>query len=106
MIRKPECDFKLKGISDRVTKNKTKHLLVENELKKLQKFDAAYFRGKSHFEEDGTQNFLVFQPINRYFRRIIGVGSGNYIYFGKSIGLSDERLNSNTGIGKLFVWRC
>ena len=32
----------------------------------------------------------------RYFRRIIGVGSGNYIYFWKSIGLSDERFNSNT----------
>ena len=35
LIRKPEFDFKLKGISDRVTKNKTKHLLVENELKKI-----------------------------------------------------------------------
>ena len=54
LIRKPESDFKLTGISDRVTKNKTKHLLVENKLKRLQKFDAAYFRGKSHFEEDGT----------------------------------------------------
>ena len=30
LIRKPEFDAKLKGISDRVTKNKTKHLLVEN----------------------------------------------------------------------------
>ena len=44
LIRKPHFDSKLKGISDRVTKNKTKHLLVENELKKLQKFDAAYFK--------------------------------------------------------------
>ena len=35
LIRKPEFDFKLKGISDRVTRNKTKHLLVENELKKI-----------------------------------------------------------------------
>ena len=35
LIRKPEFDFKLKGISDRFTKNKTKYLLVENELKKL-----------------------------------------------------------------------
>ena len=71
-------------------------MLVENELKKLQKFDAAYFKGKSPFEEDGTQNYLVFQPIYKYFRRIIGVGSGNYLYFWKSLGLSDERLNSNT----------
>ena len=63
LIRKPDFDFRLKEISDRVTKNKTKHLLVENRLKKLQKIDAAYFRGKSHFEENGTQNYLVFQPI-------------------------------------------
>ena len=67
LIRKPSFDVKLMGIRDRVTKNKTKYLLVENELKKLQKFDAAHFRGKSHFEEDGTQNYLVFQPMYRYF---------------------------------------
>ena len=74
-------------------------MLVENELKKLLVLKklpvAACFRGKSHFEEDGTQNYLVFQPICRSFRRIIGVGSGNYIYFWKFIGLSDEMLNSN-----------
>ena len=48
--------------------------------KKLKTFDLSYFRGNSHFEEDGTQNYLVFQPIYRYFKRIAGVGSGNYIY--------------------------
>ena len=95
-IRKPDFDSKLKGISDRVTKTKTKYLLVENELKNLQKFNDAYFRGKSHFEEDGTQSYLVFQPIYRYFKRIPGVGSGNYIHFWKSKGLSNERLDSIT----------
>ena len=69
---------------------------IENKLKKLENFDSRYFKGKIHFEEDGTQNYLVFQPIYRYFRRIIGVGNGNYIYFWKSRSLSDERLNSNT----------
>ena len=34
LIRKPEFNTKLKGISDRITKNNTKHLLVENELRK------------------------------------------------------------------------
>ena len=38
----------------------------------------------------------MFQTIYRYFKRIAGVGSGNYIYFGKSKGLSDERINSIT----------
>ena len=32
----------------------------------------------------------------RYFKRIAGVGSGNYIYFWKPKGLSDERLDSIT----------
>ena len=43
LIRKSEIDAKLKSISDRVTKNKTKHLLVENELKKLKTVDLSYF---------------------------------------------------------------
>ena len=29
----------------------------------------------------------------RYFKRIAGVGNGNYIYFLKSKGLPDERIN-------------
>ena len=29
-----------------------------------------------------------------YFKKIAGVGSGNYIYFWKSKGLPDERINS------------
>ena len=35
-----------------MTANKTKHLLVENEFKKLKTFDSSYFRGKSLFEEE------------------------------------------------------
>ena len=86
----------MKKISDRVTSNKAKYLLVENELEKLKIFDLSYFKGKDHFEEDDTQNYLVLQPMQTYFKRIAGVGSGNYIYFWKSKGLSDERINYNT----------
>ena len=69
-------------------------MLVENVLKMLKTFDLSYFRGKSHFEEDGTQNYLVFQPIYKHFKVIAGVGSRSYIYYWKSKGLSDERINS------------
>ena len=69
-------------------------MLVENELKKQKTFDSSYFRGKNYFEEDGMQNYLVFQPIYRYFKWIVGLASGNYIYYWKSKGLSDERINS------------
>ena len=39
-------------------------------LKKLKIFDSSCFMVKSHFEEDDTQNYLVFQPMNKYFKRI------------------------------------
>ena len=32
----------------------------------------------------------------RYFKRIAGVGNGNYIYYWQSKGLPDERINSIT----------
>ena len=54
-------------------------------MNKLKTFDLSYLIGKSHFEEDGTQNYLVFQPISRYFRI-----NGKYILSWKSKGLSDE----------------
>ena len=34
--------------------------------------------------------------MHRYFKRVAGVGSGSYIYFWKSKGLSDEKINSIT----------
>ena len=39
-------------------------------MKKLQTFDSSYFRGKNHFENYGTQNYLVFQPMIKYFKNI------------------------------------
>ena len=40
------------------------------------------------------QNYLVFQPTRRSFKTIVGVGNGSYIYYWKSKGLFDERINS------------
>ena len=59
-------------------------MLVENELKKLKTFDSSYFIGNNYFEEDGTQSYLVFQPISRYFRI-----NGKYILSWKSKILSN-----------------
>ena len=60
-------------------------------MKKLEIFDLINFRGKSHFEDDGTQNYLVFQPIQRYFKRIDVVGNGTYV---NSINMPDYGLTS------------
>ena len=49
----------------------------------------SYFIGKSHFEEDGTQNYLVFQPLNKYFKLIANT---DYVSSLESKGLSAETI--------------
>ena len=70
LITKTDFDAKLSSLNRNITLNKTKHVLVEHELNKLKTFDSSCFIGKSGFEEDGTQNYLVFQPLNKYFKVI------------------------------------
>ena len=74
---KTDFHARLSSRNRKVTSNKSKHLHVENELKKLKTFDSSYCVGKSHFEEDGKQRYLVFQPIYRYLQMIAGVGNGS-----------------------------
>ena len=61
-------DNSVSSSNNKIVANKTKNYSIENELKKLKTIDLSYFIGKSHFEEDGTQNYLVFQPIRRYVK--------------------------------------
>ena len=66
-------------------------MLVENGLKKLKTFDSGYFRGKSCFVDNhSTENYLVFQPIHRYFKIIANT---KYISEWKSKGFSNESIN-------------
>ena len=67
-------------------------------MKKLKTFDSDYFRGKSHFEDDGTQNWLVFQPIHRYFKT--ASNNPSIILSRKSKGLSDESIKTPTTSNK------
>ena len=87
LITKTDFVARLSSLNRKITNNKSKHLLVENELNKLKTFDSSYFIGKSHFGEDGTQNYLVFQPMYRYFRLITNTSN---ILSWKSKGLSNE----------------
>ena len=70
-------------------------------MNKLKTFDSIYFIAKSHFEEDGTQNYLVFQPMIRYFN-VITIINTNYVSSWESKGLSAESIKpptrSNNGL--------
>ena len=55
-------------------------------MKKSKTFALGYFIGKNHFDEDGSQNYLVFQSILKYFKYL----SSKWITKWKSKGLSNE----------------
>ena len=41
-----------------------------DKIAKLQAFDSSYFRDRNDFEDDATQNYLIFQPMYKYFKKI------------------------------------
>ena len=69
-------------------------LKIISKKKKVQTFDSSYFKSKSHFEEDGTQNYLVFQPIYRYFKTFSITQHLEYVSEWKSKGLSNESFKT------------
>ena len=87
----------MQDISKRITSNKSKHLLVENKLKKLQKFDSSYSRGIDCLEE----NYLVFKPMYKYFKKIRKTKN---ISSCKSKGLSDEVIKPPTINNDSLCW--
>ena len=88
-MAKTNLNNTVSSLNNKVAVNKTKNESIENKFKKLKTFDLRYFIGKSHFEEDGTQNYLVFQPLNKYFKVIANT---QYILTWESKGLSAETI--------------
>ena len=66
---------------------------------------ASYFRAKNYIDEDGTQNYLVFQGVCKYFedvdasKTIIKFHANSWI----SKGLSDEKISSVSGFKRPFI---
>ena len=54
---------------------------------------ASYFRGKNYLDEDGTQNYLVFQRVYKYFEDVDASKTIIKFYANswKSKGLSNEK---------------
>ena len=81
-------DNTVSNLDSKIAENKTKNESIRNELKNLKTFYLGYFIGKSQFEEDGAQNYVVFQPTHKYFK----IPNTKYILSWKSKGLSDETI--------------
>ena len=88
LITKTDFDAKLSSLNRKITANKTKLFLNDNDL--------SYYRGKQYFDEgSGKQNYLVFLPIGKYFK-LNSVAASYYVLSWQSKGLSNENIRSPT----------
>ena len=91
MITKTDFDAKLSRLNRKITNNKSKYSFAENELNNLKTFDSSYFHGKNYFNEDGNQNYYIFQPIIKYLKAAY-VNDITYVLSWKSRGLNDAKI--------------
>ena len=89
LITKTDFHAKLSSLNRKITANKTKHFLNDNDL--------SYYRGKKYFDEGSSkQNYLVFLPINKYFKLNLIVNAAEYVLSWQSKGLSNESIKLPT----------
>ena len=100
LVNKTYFDEKLKNLYRKITSNKTKIVLVENEFKKLQTFDSSLFIGQSYFNNDGAQLYLKFQPIYKTITTFPGLK--NTMSEWESKGLSNEKFRPPYTVNKIL----
>ena len=85
LIKKTDFDHKLSDLNIKIVSNKRKDIVIEKELR--------YFHGENYFDEDGNQNYYIFQPISKYLK-VAYVNDINYILSWKSRGLNGIKIES------------
>ena len=88
-MTKTTFDNTVSSLDNKIEGNKTLGALLQRTLKGLRSPDLCYLKGKNHFEEDDTQNYLLFQPLNKCLTLM---GSTKCISSWKSKGLSNKTI--------------
>ena len=72
LIAKADFDAKLSSLNRKITANKIKHFLNDNDL--------SYYHGKQYFDDGSDkQNYLVFLPLRKYFKLNSVVRAVDYV---------------------------
>ena len=101
LVQKTKFKSEFKKVDDEASKNSSKVLSYEHKSKQKDTINdlesvTSYFRGRYYFDsDDGTQNYLVFQPMYKYFETSVK-GSTTFVSSWESKGLSNEKISSNT----------
>ena len=88
-MTKTDFDANLSSLNRKITANKTKHFLNDNDL--------SYYRGKQYFDEgSGKQNYLVFLSMGKHFKLNLVVGVIDRVLSWQSKGISNESIKPLT----------
>ena len=91
--RVAEINTQVSSLDGKIAENKTKNESIEHELKRLKKIFGSVLSVNIFFDGgDGSQAYLIFQPLHRYVKIIANT---KYISEQKSKGLSHERIKSS-----------
>ena len=89
LITKTHFEAKLSILNRKITANKTKYFLIDDDL--------SYYRCKQYFDEgSGKQNYLVFLPMGKYFKFNSVAGAADYVLSWQSKKLSDKSIKPPT----------
>ena len=89
LITKTDFDAKLSSLNRKITTNKTKYFLNDNDL--------SYYRSKQYFDKgSGKQNYLAFLPMGKYFKLNSVLKAADYVLSWQSKGLSNESIKPPT----------
>ena len=89
LITKTDFDATLSSLNGKITANKTKNFLNDNDL--------SCYRGKQYFDEgSGKQNYLVFLPMGKYFKLHSVVGVIDRVLSWQSKRLSNKSIKPPT----------
>ena len=85
LVKYTDFDNKLSDLNSKIVSNKMKDISIAKEL--------SYFHGKNYFDEDGNQNYYIFQPISKYLK-MTHANDITYILSWKTRGLNDVKIES------------
>ena len=106
LVNKTDFDEKLKYLNKKITSNRIKHVLVENEFKKVQTFHSRFFIGQIYFNNNGGQFYSIFQPIYKTIKTISGLK--DTISEWESKGFSNEKFKpphrANKVLSPKLLW--
>ena len=72
LVTKTDFDAKLSSLNRKITANKRKHFLNDNDL--------SYYRAKQNFDEgSGKQNYFVFLTMRKYFKLNSVAGAPDHV---------------------------